>query len=223
MTLRTPSLAAAVLMLTSAAALAQDPNPPHPSEPSEWSVVTELHAGTEVMMQVRLARYTRRYLVAATDTDVTVLNLNDPWLPPPARETLRHLAFYEPQYLLGLGGQDFVHRNVRVTSEAVFLDGKKLIDLSDTIQRFARADVNEIKRAPRTSTGQALGMFAGGLSGGIAGAMFGHREFKHYKPAGAILVGFSGTFFGVGLGQLVGSLFDPQPKVLIFKAGATGR
>lgn len=206
------------MMLASTPATAQDANPPAPAGTSTWSALSDLHSGTEVTMQVNLARYGHRYFVAASDTEVTVLNMSDPWVPPAARETLRHLAFYQPQYLLGRGGQDFVHRNIRVTADAVYVADEKVIDLADTVQRFAREDVREIKHAPRTSTGQALGMIVGGLSGTIAGAVFGHREFEHYKPAGAFLVGTSGYFFGLALGRLTGSLIDPQPKALIYRA-----
>jgi len=213
------SIVVIAALLASAPATAQDTDPQSTStDTSNWSVLTNVHPGTEVMMTVGQARYRNRYLVGTSETEVTVLNLRDPWLPPVARETLWHLATYEPAYLLEVSAKEFAHRDVRVRNGAVFQSGEKLIDLSRMIERFPRDDVKEIKRAPRTSAGQALGMIAGGLTGAIAGAMFGHREFKHYKPAGAILVGFSGTFFGTGLGQLIGSLFDPQPTALIYRA-----
>jgi hypothetical protein len=207
-----------LILLAGTSASAQNANSRAAADTSMWSVLADLHTGTEVTMQVNLARYAQRYFLAASDTEVTVLKMSDPWLPPAARETLRHLAFYEPEYLLGRGGADFVHGNVRVTRDAVYVGNEKALDLSDALQRFPRGAVKEIKRAPRTTTGQALGMLAGGLSGAIAGAMFGHREFEHYKPAGAILTGTSGFVFGLAFGRLVGSLIDPQPKPLIYRA-----
>jgi len=206
-------------MLASAPATAQNTEPqPTAADTSAWSALADLHPGTEVVMKVGRASYGLRYLVGTSDTDVTVLNLRDPWLPPAARETLRHLATYEPAYLLESGAKEFAHRDVRVRSGAVFQAGEKLIDLSRVIERFPRDEVKEIKRAPRRTTGQALGMLAGGLTGAIAAGVFGYREFQHHKPAGALLVGFSGTFIGTGLGQLIGSLFDPQPKAPIYRA-----
>ena len=213
------SIVVIAALLASAPAMAQDTDPQSTStDTSSWSVLANVHPGTEVMMTVGQARYRNRYLVGTSETEVTVLNLRDPWLPPVARETLWHLATYEPAYLLEVSATEFAHRDVRVRNGTVFQAGEKLIDLSRVIERFPRDDVKEIKRAPRSTTGQVLGMIAGGLTGTIGGAMFGHREFEHHKAAGAFLVGTSGYFFGMALGRLAGSLIDPQPKAVLYRA-----
>ena len=215
------SIVVIAALLASAPATAQDTNPPPTSaDTSNWSVLTNVHPGTEVMMTVGKARYRNRYLVGTSETEVTVLNLRDPWLPPVARETLWHLATYEPAYLLDVSAKEFAHRDVRVRNGAIFQAGDKLIDLSRMIERFPRDDVKEIKRAPRSTAAQVYGMIAGGIVGTIGLGMLGHREFEHHKGVGAILGVTTGFALGPGFGRLLGSLIDRNTESddLIYRA-----
>jgi len=198
------------IILTGAPAVAQGPGA-HLAAPS-WSVLADLHPGTVVVLKAGAAEYWRRYVIAASDADLTVLNMTEPWTPPVVRETLGYLATYHPEYLLGHGSADFQHRNVRVTQDAVYVAGEKALDLSRAVQRFAREDVKEVRYAPRTTAGQGLGMLAGGLAGTIGAAVLGYKQFNHYKPAGSVLSATGGMFLGIVIGRGVGSLLDFHSK-----------
>jgi hypothetical protein len=125
--------------------------------------VRKLTAGTEVVVTVQGSQPSKRYVVQADDSDLTVLNLTDPTLPRAARRALLDMASNQPEYFKGQKGA-FVDKEVRVGPDGVFVADRKVADLGQIVERIPRTDVSEIRSPVRTSgsvgstvTGVAVG------------------------------------------------------------------
>jgi hypothetical protein len=157
-----------------------------PADP-EWSRVRKLAPGTELIVVISGEKRAHRYLVAADEAELTVLNVGDPTLPVAARDALRDAASTHPQYFLAArkGGQFVVAKNVTISAEGVFVADRKVAELARVVERYGRDDIAAIATAATESNavGCALaGYYGGGLIGGIPGALVGGAVGRDTGP-----------------------------------------
>jgi hypothetical protein len=166
---------------------------------SEWSRVRKLAPGTELIVIVKGAQLANRYFVAGDESDLTVLNVDDPALTSAARDVLRDLASTHPEYFLAAqkGGRFEFEKNVRMGPDGVFVADRRVADLAQVVERYGRSDITEIRTAKVESNpvGCAFaGFYGGGLVGGLPGAVIGGAVGRDTGPA---LVGMMvGWFVG---------------------------
>lgn len=146
---------------------------------SEWLRVRKLAPGMEIIVTVKGSPPAQRYFVAGNESELTVLTLTDPGLPPAVRDVLREMASNHPGYFPAAqkGGTFLLEKNLRVAPDGVFVADRKVADLRQVVEQIDRHDVAEIRRANVGSnalgcvlTGYFLGSFAGGFAGGYIGA-----------------------------------------------------
>jgi hypothetical protein len=88
----------------------------------------------------------KRIFVALRRTEIVVLNLNAARLPSSAKDALRNAAKRIPQDLAnGLPHQALQHGHVRIESDGIFENGRKLTELDDVIERLPQSRVRFIE------------------------------------------------------------------------------
>ena len=102
-----------------------------------------------MVVTVKGSQPDKRYFVWAEESDLRVLNLTDPTLPPAAMRVLpdttsNHLEDLTPQ----TGA--FVDKEVRVGLDGVFVADRKVADLGQIVERIVRTDVAEIGSSVKT-------------------------------------------------------------------------
>jgi len=157
----------------------------------EWSRVRKLAPGTELIVVVSGAERAHRYLVAADEPELTVLNVNDTTLPIAVRDALRDVASTHPQYFLAArqGGQFGFAKAVTMNADGVFVADRKVADLARVVERYGRDSIAAIKTAAVDSNavGCALaGYYGGGIIGGMPGALVGRAVGR---DTGTVLIG----------------------------------
>jgi hypothetical protein len=113
----------------------------------DWSSVRNLTAGTELVVTTQGRSPRARYLVAADESELTVLNLSSPTLSTSARHALQDTLSTHPE-VFGPGQQ--ARPDVRVGPDGVFVAGRKVAETQELLERIARADVLEIGTPTRT-------------------------------------------------------------------------
>ena len=169
---------------------------------SEWSRVRKLAPGTELIVIVKGAQRPNRYFVAGDESDLTLLNVDDPALPDVARDVLRDLASAHPEYFLAAqkGGRFVLEKNVRMGPDGVFVADRKVADLVQVVERYGRSDITEIRTATVESNpvGCAFaGFYGGGIVGGLPGAVIGGAVGRDTGPA----------LLGMMVGWFVGAVY----------------
>ncbi len=155
---------------------------------SNWPRIRKLAPGTEIIVTVTGSPPVSRYFVAADDSDLSVLNVDDPALPTAARDVLRDVASTHPESFQAAktGGTFVLERNVRVGPAGVFIADRKVADLAQVVEQYRRPDVTEI-RAARTASNPVgcafAGYFAGGVVGGLPGVLIGAAVGRDTGPA----------------------------------------
>ena len=140
---------------------------------SNWSLVRSLAPGTDVIVTVRGSQPGKRYVVHSDESDLTVLNVADPTLPPAATHLLLDVVAHHPKYFQDTqtaGG--FLDNNVRVGREGVFVANRKVADLGQVVETISRNDVAEI-RGPVRVRGSVHGAILGTWLGSGVGLAFG--------------------------------------------------
>jgi hypothetical protein len=136
---------------------------------SDWSRVRRL-GGEEIVLTVYGSPPGNRQVVRGTvdEFGLTVLNLTGP-IPTTVRNKLSDDAGSHPEYFVRAQRGDTVrvNKHVRLAPDGVFLDGRRVAELQQVIQRVARDSVAEISHVHGT-TGR--GMAWGALIGLGAGA-----------------------------------------------------
>ncbi len=192
---------------------------------SDWSRVRTLAAGTKVIVTVQGVKYFSRYVVAADDAEITVLNFVDPALPYDVRRVLLGLASRQPAYFaISQQPEVFVDGNVRVDPEGVFVGGQKATTLERLVERFATHEITEIRAYPgqagSTFMGNFGGLFAlgGAIAGIVGGGMLGHRQFAHHKALGATLGAAGGYVVGISTGFGIMAIGGAFREDVIYRA-----
>ena len=191
---------------------------------SDWSRVRALATSRRVEVIVHGVKYPARYFVTADDRELTVLNLVSPWLPIDVRRVLSDLARRQPSYFaIGQQPEEFVDGNVRIGPEGLFISGQKVSTFEHLVERFSRSEIAEI-RVDRASSGTFMGNFGGLIAIGttiaeaIGGGMLGHRQFRRYKPLGAVIGAYGGLAAGVASGIGIMRLGGAFGKDVIYRA-----
>ena len=112
---------------------------------SAWSRVRRIAPGAEVTVTVRGSQGAKRYFVVANQSELTVLNLNHDQVPRAGADALRRTVASHPEIFIGTGPLGtFVDGAVRVTPDGVFRGDQKVADLTEIVERLARADVIDV-------------------------------------------------------------------------------
>jgi len=215
LTMRQRTLALIVAVLASAGPAIAQEGPSFAVEPAwsglqqpraDWSRVRKLAAATEVVVTVKGSQPGRRYFVLADESDLTVLNLTDPTLPPAARRVLLAMTLNQREFFTAHKGA-FVDAEVRVSPDGVFVDNRKVADLQHIIETRARKDVVEMKtrhkgRGVWGHLGPLGGYFVGAMSGGVVAGLACQavrgRDRCDTGPflTGALVGGIAGGVYG---------------------------
>ena len=122
-----------------------------------------------------------RYVVLATEDDLTVLNLTDAAVPHAAKSVLLDVASDQPQFFeAARAGDRFVlHGNVRLGPDGLFVADRKVADRAQVVERIMRREVCEIRGSERRR-GSVVGAIAGAggglLLGGFLAANLAYKQ-----------------------------------------------
>ena len=161
-----------------------------------------LAPGTEIIVIVTGLPPATRYLIAQSESALTVLNVTGATLPFAARDELRDVVSHHPEYIAATQqGRAFVlGKHVRLEPDGVFVADRKVADLTDVIENIGRSDVVEINTSARERSRLGCGFvgYAGWWLGGMAGGMTG--GFIGWEVSNTD----GGALGGMALGALVG-------------------
>jgi hypothetical protein len=116
------------------------------ADAGDWARVVALATGREIILTTDASPESRRRLVAADQAGITVVDLSDTGLPDRAKRVLRELLQQSPDALVrAVHGGTVVHGGVRIAPEGVSLEGRRVADLDDVLQRVVRADIVEVR------------------------------------------------------------------------------
>ena len=181
---------------------------------SNWSRVRKLSPGAEVIVTAAGFQPGKRIVVAADDSNLTVLNVTDPALPRAARSVLLDTASNRPEHFgeAQHGGTFLLDKNVRLESGGVFIGDQKVADLGQVVERIARTDVVEVRResAPGhpVRTGALIGLGVGAFVG-FLGAAYCHRNCEYQVFGIPVYAGI-----GAGIGAGAGAANGPSSQVI---------
>jgi hypothetical protein len=140
---------------------------------SNWSRVRQLKPAAEIVVTVGGLEPKTRHFVLADESALLVLNLADHLLPANSTRVLRNMAAQHPAYFTAMqDGRAFAEGDVRVGRDGLFVANRKVADLEQVVERFARNDITEI-RGPVVARGSVSGAVLGGWLGFAAGAVPG--------------------------------------------------
>jgi hypothetical protein len=157
---------------------------------SNWSRVSQLTPGSEVVVTLNGSAPVTRYFVYSNQTTLTVLNLAQPALPSASVRVLRGLARNRPENLAALessGG--LMEGDVRVGRDGIVVANHKVAELGQVVEKIARDDVAEI---------QGTVVARGSVFGAVIGAWLGF--------AIGVVPGLGGVQEGVAWSFLIGSV-----------------
>jgi len=141
-----------------------------------WSRVGELRPGAHIAVATTSAPSRPRVFVSVDASQVTVVSLEGPSLPPAAIDALRDMATRHPEYFTAMQGlNSFEQGGVRLGQEGLFVDGRRIAALDQVVETLPRASVREI-RGPVVARGSVLGTIAGawlGFSEGVVPGLGG--------------------------------------------------
>jgi hypothetical protein len=163
-----------------------------------WSRVGELEPGAQIAVATTSAPLRARIFVSADASEVTVLSLEVPSLPPAAIHALRDMATRHTKYFAAMqGGGSFEQGRVRLGRDGLFVADRRIAAFAQVVETLPRAAVREI-RGPVVARGSVLGAIIGGwlgFSAGVVPALGG-------ADAGVALTYLAGTTtLGSWLGQ----------------------
>jgi hypothetical protein len=188
---------------------------------ANWSRVRKLQPGTEIVLSSRVASGPR-YILAADEASVTMLNLASSMLPAAATEALRNLASSNPAHLTAAedGGGFLLERDVRLQALGVFVGSQRVADINTIIERIKKSDVAEIK-IERLKGRPVIGALIG-LAGGIAlgawrtnNVQCPERNFSNCLITDTALVPLLSAAGGAAVGASVGR---HKTEELIYRA-----
>lgn len=142
---------------------------------TDWSRVIAIAPGTDVSVRARGVLIGDQRFVSANESTLTILTLTGAPLPKAAKDLLRDIATRHPEYFADVeSAREFNSKDVHVSRDGVFVDGRKLVGLEELLTTVARNDVSEIRGSWMTGHG-----WKGGAVGAAVGAGVG------------LLIGFS--------------------------------
>ncbi len=181
---------------------------------SDWSRVRGLE-GEEIILTVYGSPPAKRYVVRATvdEFGLTVLNLTDPAIPAAVTDVLAGAAWWHADYFgkAQQGGTFRLSRHVQLAQGGVLLDGQRVAELGQIVERVARNGVTEISLVDRAiKRGIGWGALIGGVTGlaivmGQCGTHWNQETSSCRNLTGLWL--FIGPGMGIGIGSGFGATF----------------
>lgn len=182
----------------------------------DWSRIRKLRPGTDIVVTVSGASPARRYILAADDAGMTLLNLTDPGLPRAARNALRDLNARNPELILASErGAILLEGDVRLESGGVFVATQRVADRAQIVERIGRTEVALVKTPPRgrgAGTGAAVGAAVGAALG--LGLASGLCDGSHCYASGYVMAAAWLGAGGLGIGALLGEMGHHAPAVI---------
>ena len=209
-----------ILLLAGMPAVAQGQGlgTPYKAAGSDWQKVVAIKATTTIRLIAVGDAQVEREFVSANDAGMTVLNLSLPSLPGRVKQVLKDTAKEHPERLDPAhasleDGDDFV-----MSSDGVFLSGRRVAATEDIVIRISRERVVEVSRKKMSSFEARVwttgaGWFLGFLAGLGIGKAVGGSE-------GAAIGGAIGTGAGVVVGLWRGGWRgrSANAKTVIYRA-----
>jgi hypothetical protein len=194
-----------------------------PSAAADWARVRNLAPGTEIVVAVTGSPAGVRYVIVATDSDLTVLNATEQAVPPAARSVLRDVASEHPEYFAAAqqGSSFMLDNNVRLGPDGVFVANRKVADLGQVVERIVRSEVREIRSSmrPRGSVIGAVGGAAGGLLlGYLAAVNLAYKQCGDSCTDEKVLIGLSLVGLPVAGGVVGYTAFRRQTSETVYRA-----
>jgi hypothetical protein len=190
---------------------------------SNWFRVAALNPGSEIdLTRVGAARSRHRQL-AADETGLTILNVDDRTIPGSVKAALERAARDHPDTfrLARNSMQVLPNGHVRLGPDGVFQQDDRLFDLAHIVETVPRDEVVEVGVIAKhvgehVRRGALIGAVAGGLLVAISAASCGGSG-ECYNPAGMAVTGaVAGAAVGVEFGAIVG-LIAPRSPDLIYQ------
>lgn len=124
---------------------------------SDWSRLAGLDPDSRIRVTLKGGQPVNREFVAADESELVSLGLTDSTLPRQVRRALRNLALDRPIDLFKAShGETLIEGRVRLASDGVFLDGRKIVAIEQVVERTARSNIAEISWVHR-ATARGLG------------------------------------------------------------------
>ena len=101
-----------------------------------------IEPAAKVMITIEGSDAVERYFVRLDDDTLTVLNLNAPGLP---RRRLLGMAAERPEWLAATWKTTYKDGSLQVGPDGVFLNGRKLANLAQVVERIPRARIVSLK------------------------------------------------------------------------------
>ena len=140
-----------------------------------WPRVAGLTPGREIFVEALGDRAATRIFVTADESELIVLDLAGPPLNSTVRRALREVASTHPEYFLQLSaGSRFVQDNVRLAPDGVFLEDRKVAEISDVVKQIPRPEIAAIMMPP-----QRRGSLVGAAIGAGGGFVLGYVSALH--------------------------------------------
>jgi len=154
-----------------AARFAADQSNGAPQHEVDWGQLRDLKPGTEITVTKRDSQSSKRYMLAADDSELTVLNVSDPALPTDVKTALRETATTHPAWLANRQPGTTFELGKRLMvkpSEGLFVADQKVASLDQVVERITRNDANAgdiVIKGPMSRGRKAA--IIGGVVGGI--------------------------------------------------------
>ena len=109
--------------------------------PHSWAALHHWKPGSEVTVTIH-GVVERRYFIAADDAGITLLNVSGIGLPAHAAKLLRLAATEESQrFPIPEGATLMLDASTSLTSSALLVEGKKIAEYGQVVERIERNDV----------------------------------------------------------------------------------
>jgi hypothetical protein len=193
---------------------------------SDWSRVLRL-GGKEIILTVHGSPPGKRYVVRGTvdESGLTVLNLTDPAIPAAVKDALADTGASHPDYFdkVRRGVTLQLNRHVRLAPDGVFLDGRRVGELSQLVEPVVRNSVAEISVMHSAARrGMAWGALIGGAIGLAVVVSSCGTDWSQETTSCTNLTGlwlFVGPIYGTGIGGLYGATF--RISSVVYRAPGT--
>lgn len=162
------------------------------AEAEDWARVVALGAGREIILTTDGASESKLRMVAADQAGITVVDLLDKSLPDRAKRVLRDLLQRSPDALVRAArGGTVVRDGARIAPEGIYLEGRRVADLADVLQRVVRADIVEIRDDLEGASGRLMIVSMALVSAGVIlhASSGGWRQPEPHINPGTILGG----------------------------------
>jgi hypothetical protein len=198
------------------------------SNMSDWSRVTRLRPGGEIMLTSAGVQRAKRYFLRADESGLTVLNVNGLELPDDVRETLISTADKHPDYFFEVhDGATFQLKRpvglrrlgvlIQLSQAGVVVGGRSVADLEQVVEHVAKEDLIELfVNKKHLGDHMRRGLVIGAIAGAIGGALARCEPVEEcWSPSQrAVLGAVAGVYVGFSLGTVIGLIAPRSPDVI---------